>query len=115
MIRLPTAEAVAAIVAANRATNATLACVVCAAAPGVDCPMECPLYELSRVPEPCDECSGDVRLCDCAMRYAPEPELQPCAACSGSGRVLYAREVEDGCDECEATGWVDPAEWEECP
>ena len=28
----------------------------------------------------------------------------PCPACGGRGRVLYAREVEDGCDECEATG-----------
>ena len=29
-----------------------------------------------------------------------------CPACRGRGRVLYAREVEDGCDECEATGRV---------
>jgi hypothetical protein len=104
--RLPTAEEFAAIVAANRVTNAPLACPACASAPGVDCAPECPLYELSRELEPCDECNGDARLCDCFMRYAPEPELQPCPACRGSGRVLYAREVEDGCDECEATGRV---------
>lgn len=29
-----------------------------------------------------------------------------CEACKGRGRVLYAREVEDGCDVCEATGRV---------
>ena len=114
-MRLPTVDDVAAIVAANRVANVALACPACAMAPGVDCEMECPMYELSRVPEPCDECSGDVRLCDCAMKYAPVPEPQPCSACGGSGRVLYAREVEDGCDECDATGMVDPAEWEECP
>lgn len=29
-----------------------------------------------------------------------------CPACLGRGVRLYAREVEDGCDECEATGRV---------
>jgi chromosome segregation ATPase len=35
-----------------------------------------------------------------------------CPACGGRGRSLYAREVEDGCDECECAGVVviDPAE-----
>lgn len=56
MTRLPTADEVAAIVAANRATNATLTCPACAAAPGVDCEMECPLHELSREPARCAIC-----------------------------------------------------------
>lgn len=29
-----------------------------------------------------------------------------CPACNGRGVRLYGREVEDGCDECEATGYV---------
>lgn len=29
-----------------------------------------------------------------------------CPACNGRGRRLYGREVEDGCDDCEATGQV---------
>ena len=33
-----------------------------------------------------------------------------CSACNGTGRRLYAREVEDGCDECEATGEVTQVE-----
>ncbi len=32
-----------------------------------------------------------------------------CPACNGRGVRLYGREIEDGCDECEATGYV-PAE-----
>ena len=32
--------------------------------------------------------------------------LHTCPACNGRGRRLYARELEGGCDECDATGFV---------
>lgn len=37
-------------------------------------------------------------------------KLVKCQSCGGRGVSLYGREVEDGCDECEATGMVETSE-----
>ena len=47
-----------------------------------------------------------------AIRAIPLPEARPpatvpCGMCGGRGKVLLGREVEDGCDECGASGRVD--------
>lgn len=62
------------VVRANRETNATLACPACGTSPGVDCEPGCPLFELSREFEACEDCERDVRLCGCFWAYAPEVE-----------------------------------------
>ena len=89
-----------------------IACPNCGAAYDAECRVGCPLHGCSRLREPCDDCGGDMRLCGCSHGYGKhdaEAETKPCPACNGRGARLYAREVEDGCDECEATGRV-PAE-----
>lgn len=104
--RLPSAERVGAILAANRADNAARACPSCGTGPGVDCAPGCPLFELSRVPEPCDDCDGDARLCGCFWKYAPEPETQACYECEGRDRVAVEGE-EDECDVCHGSCQVE--------
>lgn len=106
---LPSAEQVAAIVAENRIANASRTCPACRTGPGVDCTPECPLYELSREQELCDECGGDVRLCGCYWKYAPEPERRPCHECGGSG-CLSIDGVAEECDMCGGDGHVEAGE-----
>lgn len=89
-----------------------IACPGCGAAYDAECLADCPIRGCSRLREPCDDCGGDLRICGCFHRYeerGAEAEMMPCPACKGRGARLYAREAEDGCDECEATGRV-PAE-----
>lgn len=84
------------VIRANRETNATLSCPACGTSPGVDCEPGCPLFQLSREFEVCDDCGADLRLCDCFMRYDPSLpphsacEARGCAGCGGTGRVQPA-------------------------
>ena len=46
-----------------------------------------------------------------SLAVAAGLRVETCGSCGGRGQRLYAREVEDGCDECECAGVVvvDPA------
>jgi hypothetical protein len=72
-----------------------IACPACSASYDEECRADCRLHGLSRVLEPCDDCDGDARLCNCFMRY--DPALPPHAACDAQG-----------CDGCKGTGRVQP-------
>lgn len=51
-----------------------IACPACGAACDAECRVDCGLHGLSRLPEPCDDCGGDMRLCNCFMRYEERGE-----------------------------------------